>query len=521
VGAGLNTTFELLATTANEASVGALLPALDSPLALIQENAVRAILRRRSPLGQREVLRRLHLGGERWREILAEYQGRLSSALRDAVLANDPQHCANGCSAIVWFGEYDLIPTLITATEDASNVNLEIAAQTLLEVTELLYHELAAPRDYRQRRDPQLVRRHVVGSLESSIQRFAKHKRREIIEAALVLMGRDNVTLKLILKQPHHPAYLTILEVLTHSTRPGVLRLLLSFLDDPTAPTAAMGVLAHRRDIQYLNYLLRKIGAEPSQAAAHNLKRVENIVWLRDDFRLLDELDEAGQEGAMQFALASNMKRLDVFPVIEHLLRYGNAGGRRAAAVALADFNGADANALTLLSLEDSDPEVQTAAISQLRSRCIPGAISRLLDKLDSPHEMVRHAARESLGEFTLERYLAAFEMLEEGARKSTGVIVRKVDALVVPRLREEFLAKSRTRRIRAAQAAAALGIVPELEPLVLELAQNEDHILRVAACQALAAGRTMAARETLEDALRDRCVAVQEAARESLEKLE
>jgi HEAT repeat protein len=360
----------------------------------------------------------------------------------------------------------------------------------------------------------------VVGSLESSIQRFAKHKRREIIAAALVLMGRDNAALKLILRQPHHPAYLAVVDVLTHSSRPGVLRLLLSFLDDPTAPSAAMGVLAHRRDLQYLNYLMRKFGSEPSQAAAQNLKRVDSIVWLMGDFRLLDELDETGQEGAMQFALASNMKRLEVFQVIEHLLRYGNAGGRRAAAVALVDFNGAEANALTLLSLEDSDPDVQAAAISQLRSRCIPGAISRLLDKLDSPHEIVRQAARESLGEFTLERYLAAFDMLEEEARKSTGTIVRKVDALVIPRMREEFLAKSRTRRIRAAQAAATLGIVPELEPLVLELAQNEDHVIRVAACQALAFGRTSAALETLEDALNDRCVAVQEAAKESLEKL-
>lgn len=520
MGAGLNTTFELLATTGNEASVGVLVPALDSPLAIIQENAVRAILRRRSPLGQREVLRRLHFGGERWRELLSEYQGRLSAALRDAVLANDPQHCANGCSAIVWFGEYDLIPTLITATEDATNVNLELAAQTLLEVAELLYQELAAPRDYRQRRDPQLVRRHVVGSLESSIQRFAKHKRREIIEAALILMGRDNATLKHILKQPHHPAYLSILDVLTHSPRPGVLRLLLSFLDDHTAPSAAVGVLAHRRDLPFLNYLLRKIGSEPSQAAAQNLKRVENIVWLRDDLHVLDQLDEMGQQGAMQFALASNMKRLDVFLVVEHLLRYGNAGGRRAAAAALADFNGAEANTLTLLALDDLDPQVQAAVIPQLRSRGIAGAMSRLLDLMDSPHEIVRHAARESLGEFTLERYLAAYEMLEENARQSTGALVRKVDPQVVPRLREEFMAQSRTRRIRAAQAAESLGVVPELESLLLEMAQDEDHILRVAACQALAAGKTLAARATLERALKDRCVAVQEAARDSLEKL-
>jgi HEAT repeat protein len=520
VGTGLNTTFELLATSANEASVAALVPALDSPLQGIQDSAVRAILRRRSPLGQREVLRRLHLGGARWRELLSEYRGRLSSSLRDAVLASDPQLCANGCSAIVWFGEYDLIPTLITATEDGTNVNLELAAQTLLEVTELLYQELAAPREGRQLRDLQHVRRHVVGSLESSIQRFAKHKRREIIEAALTLMGRDNATLKHLLHQPHHPAYLAILDVLTHSSRPGVLRLLLSFLDDPKAPSAAIGVLAHRRDLQFLNHLLRKVGTDVSRSAIQNLKRIENVAWLRDDLGLLDELDETGQAGALRFALASNMKRLDVFLVVEHLLRYGNPGGRHAAAVALAEFSGSDANSLTVLALKDSDPRVQSAVIPQLRHRGIPGAMSRLLDMVDSPHEIVREAVREALGEFTFDRYLAAFEMLEEEARRSTGAIVRKVDPQVVPKLCEEFWAKSRTRRIRAVQAAAALGIVAEIEPLLLDLAHDDDHFLRVAACQSLGSSRSWAARITLEQALSDRCVAVQEAARESLEKL-
>lgn len=520
MGAGLNTTFELLATTENEASVGVLIPALDSLLALVQENALRAILRRRSPLGQREVIKRLHLGGDRWRQILTEYQGRISAALRDAVLANDPQHCANGCAAIVWFGEFDLIPTLITATEDSTNVNLQLAAQTLLDLAELLYQELSVPRAYRQRRDPQLVRRHVVGSLEASIHRYGNHKRPEIVEAALMLMGRDNATLKHILKQPHHPAYLAIVDALTHSQRPGILRLVLSFLDDPTASSASMNILGHRSDPTFLRYLLRKIGSEPSQTTAHNLKRIDNIVWLHGDFQILDGLDEAGQQGAMQFALSSNMKRLEVFLVVEHLLRFGTPGGRRVAATALADFNGADANSLTLMALDDPDPRVQAAVVPQLRGRAIAGGMPRLLDLVDHPQEIVRQAARESLSEFTLDRYLAAYDMLEEEARQTTGAIVRKVDAFVVPGLRTALTAKSRTRRIRAIQATASLMLVPELEPLLIPMAEDEDHMIRVAACTALRAGRTEETREVLLDSLQDRCVAVQDAARESLEEL-
>ena len=64
------------------------------------------------------------------------------------------------------------MPALINAAEDESNPNRDLVADTLLQLAELLYDELAAPRDYRNRRDPQLVRQHVLGSLEQSVRRY-------------------------------------------------------------------------------------------------------------------------------------------------------------------------------------------------------------------------------------------------------------------------------------------------------------------------------------------------------------
>ena len=44
-----------------------------------------------------------------------------------------------------------------------------------------------------------MIRRQVVGSLEPAVQRYGQHKRREVIEAFLLLANRDNATLKQIL----------------------------------------------------------------------------------------------------------------------------------------------------------------------------------------------------------------------------------------------------------------------------------------------------------------------------------
>ena len=54
-----------------------------------------------------------------------------------------------------------------------------------------------------------MIRRYVLGSLESSVHRYSQHKRREVIESFLLLVGRDNATLRQILGNPHHAALVT------------------------------------------------------------------------------------------------------------------------------------------------------------------------------------------------------------------------------------------------------------------------------------------------------------------------
>ena len=42
-----------------------------------------------------------------------------------------------------------------------------------------------------------------------------------------------------------------------------------------------MSAIARRGDLKFVQYLLKKIGREPSPAVAQNLKRVEAIPWRR------------------------------------------------------------------------------------------------------------------------------------------------------------------------------------------------------------------------------------------------
>lgn len=514
-------TFQVLAKTPNEAAAELLLPLLDSPDPRLQQAAVAALLDRRSVAGQHAVVRRLDRWGEAWRPLLEARRGRFSQALRDAVVSTDVPFCQNACQAILWFKEYDLVPALVNALEDEGNPNADLVARTLVELVELLYADLASPRDYRDRRDPQLVRRHVTTSLESSVKRYIKHRRMEVLEAFLLLAGRDNATLRKVLIEPLDPAHKPLLLLLSESQRAGVMRLLLSALDDPQPITALLQIIGGRSDAKFVGHLLARIGHAPAAGVAQNLKKITHLAWLQQETtELLARLDGPAQHAAVQLVTASGLKRQASFDFLALVLRSGQVGGRRAAVAALADHQGADANQLIQQALADPDPLVQAGALAQIRRRGIPGALGRLIAALDSPQPALRQAARESLGEFSLARFLAAFDTLEEAVRLSTGRLVAKVDVEAVPTLIAEMQSAARTRRLKAVEVARYVDVFDALEPTVMGLlAEDDDHLVRREAARTLSRSRSAAARAALEQAVaHDRNVPVQEAALESLE---
>ena len=164
---------------------------------------------------------------------------------------------------------------------------------------------------------------------------------------------------------------------------------------------------------------------------------------------------------------------------------------------------------------------MQANALRQLRGRGIPGALTRLVEMMETPHEIVRRAVRESLAEFNFRRYLAAYDMLEDEVRRSTGSMVRKIDPEAIPQLQEELATKSRTRRLRAINAAVSMGAAIDVEEQLIQRLGDEDHVVRAEAARALGNCNTPAACNALAEACADRSIVVQEAAEESLARLQ
>jgi len=516
---GLDATFSVLRQVDGDAAARVLVRGFDSPRADIARGSLATMLRRRSTAGHREILRRWEGLSPEWREVVKQQHDRMDKVLREAVLSNDQAACRTACNAALWLEHYDLIPSLVHALQEPVAASADMLAETLLGLAERLYRDLSSGAVREEgRRDPQMTREQVVSSLEEGVQRFVRHRRREVLEAFALLAKRDNVTLKQVLQDPHHSAFVALVDVLAKSERPGLIRLLLNMLDDPHAPSAGLSVLGNRTDMAFLRHLLKKVGRDPSVVVRQNLKRITSIAWLRNLDVYLAEFDDHAQQAALRLAITSGLPRPQCLSMIEYLLARGKPGGRRAAAESLGDFAGAEANAVALRAMEDSDPLVQAAVIGQLRRRGIPGVLARLVDLLDSPHVVVRQAVRRSLAEFSFKRFVGAFDMLDDEVRHSTGLLVRKVDPQALPLLQEEMRSKVRSRRLRGLAMARAMDAVTDIEPTVLDLLGDEDHLVRVEAATALSASSSELSADALREALRDRSEIVQGAARKSLE---
>jgi hypothetical protein len=515
---GLATTFSVLSKTDNQAAVRALVPALRSSEILIQEGALTALLLRRDPAGQGEILGAIPTLSQRWKYIIQQHAGCLTGAMRSAVLALDADQCRNACNAAVMFSDYDMLPTLLTALEDELQWKADLAAETLTKLVGQLYEQHARGEQTDSRSDPQWLYRHVVSCLETSVQRFGRHRRREVIEAYLILARPDNEVLNQVLNNSHHVSYLVIVDVLSLSSHEGVIKLLIDYLDNPQMPAAMPSIISNRCDLKFIRSLLHRLTGGLSDAVRQNLKRMRTISWLQHSRKMLGNLDDAAQRGLVQLMMASGVSRGQAFSVIEFVLLRGKPEGRRQAALALASFSGVDANALAMRALGDRDPQVQANVLAQLRHRGIPGILPRLAEKLDSPHLAVRLAAREALAEFSFARFWNTFDMMDEQARQSTAALVKKIDQRTVPLLSKELQSGIVSRRLRGLQIARAMDIADRVEDLIVDLMSDNDYALRAEAAACLAKCPSPAARKALQKALGDESASVREAAQKSLQ---
>ncbi len=517
--AGIGSTWQFLAETENEAAVPVLLAALHAPQRRVPAQAIHAILQRTSAAAEMEVLTHWSEWREPLRELVAEKLGWLSGAIKGALAEGSEPLVRNACEAALATRDIDQIPALAAAASNPKNRHQALAAETVVLLAEMLFDELQAPRDYRVRRDPQLQRANLLPALERMADTVDRHQRLELVEALLLLAERDTASVKRILQSPRDPSFPALIKVLERSSRPGVIRMLLSYLDDPDAPRAALETLARRRDLQFIRHLLRKIGNQPPQVVRNNLHRIDDVAWLHEAGEVYAALSESEQPAAIQLAAEANLPPAQALQLLSLALQDGSPAGRRAAATALAKFSGSEADEIAWQALDDEDPVVRSQAVIRMGNHAAPTIVPKLVAMLESPHQPEREAAQQCLNAYTFERYLQSFDALSPDARLTTGSLVKKVDSTIIAQLTAELQAPVRVRRARALEISVVLQMVPDVFDPIAVLIDDEDQFTRLDAVRALATCDLSESQPALRRAQCDHSPLVAQAAEAALAK--
>jgi HEAT repeat protein len=520
VSEGLPTTFQVLTQTPNEAAVRALTAVLDSPLEPVRRQALEALIARRSSGGKREVLARIDQLDAKGLAFFRNRAARMTATLRAAILDADDPLRSSACRAALLLNEVDLIPALVSALEDHHDPHAGEIASTFLELARCLagqLHDAEIP--VAGRRDPATVRNNVLGALERAIRGFTRRDCPELVEAFVLLVPASNTTLIQTLNSSGNPASSLLLEQFIENPHLAAMRLVLDLLEDPKAPVAVITAVARRADPEFVRLLLRKTIADPASGVRKNLKRIRSLAWIQRDSWLIDCFTDGEQRAALRLALLTQIPRDQLFLLIRHVLQHGGIQARRTAAEALEQFNGKEANELALQVLEDPDPFVQASVVRRLRQRGIPGSISKLVELARSPHQIVREAAQENLGEFSFERFLGAYSMLDEDVRRSTGDMVKSIDPFTVPLLRQELASPVRAKRLRGIEIAVYLDLVDQVCEELIELLRDDDLIVRLETIAALARATSPRSERLLQETLKDPSQRIREAAKRSLDE--
>jgi hypothetical protein len=516
----LQRTIDALAKSHNDAATPTLIAALSEDSGPIFDGAIAGLVSRRSKAGHLQVLNRRRVLSPAQRELVEKGRSRMGGALREALLEGDDQLFEAAWDFVDESGDFDLLPTLVMVAEQPSGARSRKAIELTLRLIEQLSDWIASDRLPAVGRDPETIRLCVLESLERTVERFREHQRPELIEAFVVLAGPHSEALVRIVETPHHPCFPSVVQSLSASASPGVIRLLLDMLTSKDAPQAVRNVIAKRTDGPFVAALLAVPIDPKNTILRRNLARLRGAACCEAVHDVCTTLEPLEQAAAMRLLAATGAGDDQKLALAEALLRQGALEARIAACAALQPISGQRANKLVLLALKDDDPSVQAAAARQLRVRRIPGMLAKLIELAESPHEEVRAAAREALSEFSFDNFAARFDILDEDARRLLGGRVARIDPTALDRLRQELASSVRRQRLRAIDMAGSMGLVQPLADALIERLDDDDHLVRAAAAEALQACQAADVRKALLAAIGDRSAAVQMAARNSLRAL-
>lgn len=475
---GLDRTIEILAASENFAACDLLVELVFHGDPERQVTALQIVVNKRHPESLFHLAAGYHLLSPDIQNRFIKLGARLSDAIRRTYLSADEQIYTNGCALIRALPDFDQAPLLLGSLLKESSRKRD-AEKILLNLVNEMVVQLDTSPEERINYDIEGARQRMLATLRDGMRRYTLHHSDVVPESFLLLADEQAPEVSRILRESTDLCHRAMVTALRRRTHPRVFRWIYALLNTRHPPPVVLAIVGERDDPAFINYLLENIGQLVEPLVLNAVRRVTEIRWLRPDHRAWTTFTPEQQTAAVIFATHSGIPLTRKLELIAFILDEGTPVARQAAACALSQIPGADANQMIRACMDDDDPEVQLAATQQLRERGIANALGLLLRQLDHDDGRIRDAARRALSDYTLERYLGSFDSLDEGTKRALGSAILKIDTQARQTILGQLHSRQRRFVMRMSRILRTLGLTDDYLAEMLKLLADNDHLVR------------------------------------------
>ncbi len=478
---GLEETFRTLREARNAPAEEALLAAVPEPNAHVQERAVGALISLESRRGVLHAIRNAHLLPPRVLAMLAIETRLVLPALRSALRDAREQTRLNSLDLLGRIGTNEAIQEALSAMQDKEDdVRKKATAVAVGALVRFVgtHRREAAPAPAEGGRVHTTEASTIVARLLGG---YEQHRERTVLEVMVEMGDATLPAIITVLRGPDSAARRDLVRVLAASHAPAAAACLFRLHrdKDPALRGAASEALADRRSKAAARPLVRHVASLADDEVELLAERLPGVPWWREASDLARDLDEREALKMVRFLRTSQEPPARKADMLGDLLDSPHAPVRRAAVEALGHVAAPEALTELERALRDADEGVATRALEAVLARDLPDRNRLLLPLLNSPFDSVRKKVSAIVSKDSFERYIRAFDRLDEKTRALAGRAIAKIDEGLVVKLSEELGSLDGDRRFKALRIVAATEMGKDLEPVLLELLNDPDRRVR------------------------------------------
>ncbi len=471
----LETTFDTLARSANEAAIAVLAFAISAGEPLVRGRASIALASRREPRCGRIVLEHWSMLDDDSLRQLAAAPGQIAPTIR-SILNDGGDMTLTAIQAAGQLQLAELICDLIELAEThATHTIRQSAAKVVVELAEQIGIEARAGRENTRYR-PEAIKR-----LTLSLEQMPIHKTRDLADAFLLIStARDNHLIERLADTS--PMQSQLVARMTVHPSPAMADLLASFVRRARLSPVIAKAIRERQGDEFRAALLRYVGSDPSGTALFNLKNIGSPICCVDAFETAVEWLPGEHAAMLHVASQTTESAVQLLRFLVAAIKPGDAHITEVAASLLNQVPPPTTSFWIPIAIRlAADFDSRTSLDEDAR------LLGDLIDLLSHPDSGVVHAVNHVLASLCGPSLIPHLSDRDSVSRARLGNILTMIDPSAIDTVRDRMRHPVLKNRLEAIAAADSLGIADLLADSFKQIVRNDHQVARQHAAQVLA----------------------------------